>query len=173
MDLELHTTETVIPSRTRYQLRQFVIGQHDTAPMRWRQVLLEAQDLSYKIRMAELSVEKAYIEIDRLLSSGDPIKAIEAEEKRVEIALTERTLAAARMELQWLQEIAEEVGVHSIEDIELDQPNYWNKRLQRQADTDVLAAQRGISSGNITSMINAGILQYKEETGQCAISPGD
>lgn len=172
MELEHYTTDTIIPSRSRYQLRQFVIGQHDTPAMQWRQVLIEAQDMAYKIRSAELAIEKSRIEIHRLMSSGDPIDAIDAEQKQLDITLTERTLAGARMELAWLQEIADEIGAHSFDEIEADQPNYWAKRLQRQADLDVLARHEGISAGNLTSMLNAGMLTYQQEE-PCAISPGN
>jgi hypothetical protein len=169
MNLEPFTATTVVPSRSRFQLRQFVIGQHDTAPMQWRQILIEAQDLSYKIRLAELDVEKKRIEIHRLMSSGDPIDAIEAEEKRLGIVLTERTLEGARMELGWLQELADEVGEHSHDEIEADQPEYWAKRLNRQAGLDRLAAIEGVTAGNLQSMLNAGLLAKDE---QASISNG-
>jgi hypothetical protein len=171
MNLEPHTAQTMIPSRTRFQLRQFVIGQHDSAPMQWRQILIEAQDLAYKIRMAELDVERKRIEIHKLLSTGDPIDAIDAEEKQLGITLTQRTLAGARMELAWLQELADEVGPHTFDEIEADQPNYWQLRLSRQAGLDQLALQQGISQANLQSMLSAGLLN-KEDT-PCAISHGN
>ena len=160
MNIEPYVQQTILTSRTRYQLRHFVIDQHDTPAMQWRQVLIEGQDLAYKIRMAELGLEKTKIEIHRLLSTGDPIDAITAEEKQIGMVLTERTLAGARLELQWLQEIAEEIGAHTFEEIEADQPLYWAKRLQRQADLDVLSVTQGISAGNLQSMLNAGLLTY-------------
>jgi hypothetical protein len=169
MNLEPHTSNTIIPSRSRFQLRQFVIGQHDTAPMQWRQILIEAQDMAYKIRCAELDVEKKRIEIHRLLSTGDPIDAIEAEEKQLGITLTERTLHGARLELSWLQELADEVGPYTLDEIEADQPNYWALRLNRQAGLDKLAAIEGVTQGNLQSMLNAGLLNKEEP---CAISPG-
>jgi hypothetical protein len=171
MNLELHTAQSVTPSRTRFQLRQFVIGQHDTAPMQWRQILIEAQDLAYKIRMAELDVERKKIEIHKLLSTGDPIDAIDAEEKQLGITLTERTLQGARMELGWLQELADEIGPRTFDEIEADQPNYWQLRLSRQAGLDQLALQQGISQANLQSMLSAGLLN-KEKT-PCAISHGN
>jgi len=170
MNLERYTTQTVIPSRSRYQLRQFVIGAHDTAPMQWRQILIEAQDLAYKIRLAELDCERKRIEIHKLLSTGDPLDAIEAEEKQLGLTLTERTLQGARLELGWLQELADEVGPHTIDEIEADQHNYWTLRLNRQAGIDQLASQQGIGSANLQSMLSAGLLN-REET-PCAISPG-
>lgn len=173
MNLDRYTADTIIPSRSRYQLRQFVIGQHDTVPMQWRQVLIEAQDLAYKIRTAELAVQKSRIEIDRLLATGDALDAIDAEQKQLDVTLTERTLAGARLELRWLQEFADEIGPHTFDQIEADQPTYWAKRLQRQADLDVLSRQEGIGAGNLASMLNAGLITYNAEGTQCAISPGN
>ena len=158
MELERTATATIIPERSRYQLQHFVIGQHDTPQMRWRQILLEAQDLAYKIRMAELNLKKQHIEIQRLLASGDPIEAIEAEERQLGVALTERLLTAARMEFGWLEEIAVENGAYTTEEIEADQEQYWMLRLQRQAGLDQMAVREGISPANLQSMLNAGLM---------------
>jgi hypothetical protein len=169
MNLQPYAHQHVIPSRTRYQLRHFVIAKHDTAPMQWRQVLIEAQSLLYNVRMAELDVRRKEIEIERLLATGDEIDAIEAEEKRLGIQLTERTLAGARMELQWLQEIAEETGVYTPEEIEADQAEYWAARLSRQAGIDQMATQQGIGAANLESMRLAGLLTTEN---QCDTSSG-
>jgi hypothetical protein len=158
MKLALHYN-TTLPSRSKYQLRNFVIGQHDTKPMQWRQILIEAQSLAYNIRMAELDIERKLIEIERLLATGDAIDAIEAEEKRLGIILTERTLEGAQLELDWLGEIAAEVGAHTLEDVENDQPNYWNLRLNRQAGLDRLSITEGVSASNLQSLLNAGLLK--------------
>lgn len=169
MNIESFAKEITLTSRTRFQLRNFVIGQHDTPAMQWRQVLIEAQDLAYKIRIAELDVERKRIQVHKLLSSGNPLDAIEAEEKQLGIILTERTLQGARIELGWLREIAEEIGAHTFEEIEADQPVYWQLRLARQAGLDQMSTQNGISPSNLQSMLNAGLLAKGE---QCAISPG-
>jgi hypothetical protein len=168
MNLEPYVVDTIVPSRTRFQLRHFVIGQHDTAPMQWRQILIEAQDLAYKIRMAELNVEKSRIEIHRLLSTGDPVDAITAEEKQIGVTLTERTLQGARLELRWLSEMADEIGPHTAAEIEADQPEYWDRRLTRQAGLDRMAAIEGVSAGNLQSMLSAGLL-HREGDATCAI----
>ena len=163
MDLERYTSQTVIPSRSRYQLRQFVIGQHDTAPMQWRQILIETQDLAYKIRMAELDCERKRIEIQKLSATDDTLDVIEAEEKRLGLTLTERTLQGAYLELGWLEELADEVGAHSFEEIEANQPEYWKLRLNRQAGIDQLSVQQGISAGNLESMRLAGFLKNNNQ----------
>jgi len=162
MKLEQYSNNTLIVERTKYQLEHFVIGQHPTLPMRWRQIIIEAQDLIYKIRSAEIHQKKSGIERDRLLATGDPIDALDAEQKQLGIVLTERTLLAAKQELKWLREIADKIGAYSFEDIEADQPEYWAKRLRQQADVDVLSIQQGVSVGNLTSMLNAGLLAYTD-----------
>lgn len=163
MNIELHNNNTLIPSRTKFQLHHFVIEQHDTKPMQWRQVLLEANDLTYKIRSAEIQMQKTKIEHDRLIATGDELDALDAEQKRLDMSVTERALKAARLELCWLEEIAEQIGPYTFEEIEENQPEYWAKRLQRQADMDVLARENGISPGNIQSMLNAGLIKYSED----------
>jgi hypothetical protein len=159
----------ILPSRSRYQLRTFVVGQHDTPQMQWRQIVIEAQLLAYNIRMAELDIQRKEIEIERLLASGDELDAIEAEEKRLGIILTERTLAGARLELGWLDELAREVGEFTPEQIEANQPEYWQARLARQAGLERMSAQQGIGTGNLQSMLSAGLLAQE---GQCGILPG-
>jgi hypothetical protein len=171
MNIEPYIQTTIIPSRTRYQLRNFVVATHDTGPMQWRQILLEAQDLMYKIRMAELGLQKNQIKMERLLETGDPIDAIEAEEISLGMTLTERTLEGARMELAWLQELAEETGAYTAEQIEADQPEYWVLRLSRQAELDRLSITQGVTAGNLQSMLNAGLLQKEHD--QSAIPPGN
>jgi hypothetical protein len=169
MTMTSEIDNTILPSRSRYQLRQFVVGQHDTNPMRWRQIVLEAQQLAYNTAMAELDIKKKELEIKRLLASGDELDALEAEEKRLGIVLTERVLAGARLELGWLEELAQEVGQYTTEQIEADQPEYWRLRLSRQAGLDQMSARQGIGAGNLQSMLSAGLLAQE---GQCGILPG-
>jgi hypothetical protein len=133
--------------------------------MQWHQVVLEVQQLAYNIAMAELDIKKKQIEIKRLIASGDEIDAIQAEEKRLGIALTERVLAGARMELTWLEELAVEVGQYTYEQIEANQPEYWQLRLSRQASMDRMSAQQGIGACNLNSMLQAGLLQIEGQ--QC------
>ena len=158
MDLELYARTTIIPSRTRYQLRHFVINQHDTPPMQWRQVVLEAQSLIMNIRLSELEADKTRIEMERLADSDDPIDRIEHEQKRIGLVASERALEAARLELAWLSELADEIGVYTFEEIEADQPEYWALRLNRQASMDQLGTQLGVNPGNLQSMLNAGLI---------------
>ena len=76
--------------RSRYQLIHFVIGQHDTPEMQFYQLCIELQDMGYKLRMAQIGVRKAGVEIRRLLETGDELDALEAEEKQVGLEQTRR-----------------------------------------------------------------------------------
>lgn len=167
IDLTKHQT-TIIPSRTRFQLQNFVIGQHDTKPMQWRQLLLEVQDILYKIRCAEIAQAKNHIEYERLIKTEDPIDALDAEQKQLDMILLERTLTGAKLELEWLTELAAEVGEYTPEEIEADQPNYWRKRLQRQADIEALGASERVDPATLMSMLQTGLIRKED---QCAISP--
>lgn len=171
MQLQQAYQETLLPGRTRYQLRHFAIGQHDTPAMQYRQVLFEAEKLAYDIASAELDCRRKNIEIERLLKTGDELDEITAEEKRLGLAMTERKLAGARLELSWLQEIADELGHHSTEQIEADQPNYWRLRLSRQAGMDKMSVIEGVGAANLTCMLQAGLLT-REETPCLSISSG-
>lgn len=146
------------------------MGQHDTPAMQWRQVLLEAQSLLYRIKCVEIDIEKAKIEIDSLTEKGDKLSLLDAERKRLDLAVNARDLAAARIEMNTISKIAEEIGYFSPEEIEADQETYWSLRLRRQADADAIGATQGVSAGNILAMIQSGLLEWKVEP--CAISPG-
>lgn len=160
MNLQKHSESYIFPSRSKFQLEKFVIGQHDTPQMKWKQLVLEGQQLAYNVKSAEISIEKNKIEMERLLKSKDELDALDAEQKRLDIIFTERTLAGAKIELKWLEEIAETVGSFSFEEIEQDQETYWKLRLQRQAEIDVFSRGQGISASNISSMINIGEIQF-------------
>lgn len=157
--VEQQALDTIIPSRSKYQLKHFVIGQHDTPEMAWRQIILEAQALEYSIRQAKLSIKLTEIKIAELLATGNRKDEIKAEKKRLGLVLTQRTLAGAQLEMEWLKEIAAEVGYYSPQEIEDNQPEYWAKRLTRQADIDRASITEGISAGNLQSMLNAGLVE--------------
>jgi len=158
MDLEHHVALSIFPSRSRYQLRQFVVGQHDTAPMQWRQVMLEAKALITSMRLTELEIQKNAIEMTQLAESDDPVDAIELQKRIIGLEGFRESLETQRLELSWLEEIADEIGPYTFEEIEVDQPEYWALRLNRQASMDQLGTQLGVNPGNLTSMLQAGLI---------------
>ena len=66
--------------RSRFQLENFVLGQHDTIEMQFYQLVLELQSLMNAYEMSEIGVRKMELKIKRLLETGDEMDALEAEE---------------------------------------------------------------------------------------------
>jgi len=142
--------------RSRYQLIHFVIGQHDTAEMRFYQLCLELQDMGYKLRTAQLSVRKTELEIARLLETGDEIDAIEAEEKQVGLEQTQIVMRGAERELAILTDLFDESQKFTRDEIEHAQPEYWQKRLTRQTNLQIMAG--GVGWAQLDSMRQIGLL---------------
>lgn len=163
MELKKASNNYIIRSRSDFQIEHFVIGVHDTPEMQYRQVLIEAQDLIFKIEMAKLHEKKAMIEIKRLMDSNDEIDKIEAEEKRLGLAMTQAVLEGAKLELDALERIFQALPKFTSEQIEKNQPEYWQKRLKRQAEVDIVAAREGISAGNVQSLVNIGMYEEMKE----------
>jgi len=162
--------------RSRYQLIHFVIGQHDTAEMRFYQLCIELQDMGYKLRMAQLGVRKAEVEIARLLATGDELDAIEAEEKQVGLEQTLIVMAGAEREIAILTDLFDESTHYTRDEIEHAQPEYWQLRLTRQTNLQIMAG--GVQWAQLDSMRQAGILeeaiaahQPHPENGQQELAP--
>ena len=154
--------------RSRYQLIHFVIGQHDTPEMRFYQLCLELQDMGYKLRTAELGVKKANIEIDRLLATGDDLDAIEAEEKRIGLEQTEIVMRGAERELAILTDLFDESQKFTRDEIEHAQPEYWQKRLTRQTNLQIMSG--GVQWAQLDSMRQIGLLDELVEARETQIA---
>lgn len=162
-ELENLSNNYVVQSRSNFQLKHFVIGQHDTPEMQYRQILIEAQDLLYKIKMAEFDLEKKKIRLEKLAKSDSKISAVKAKEVQLAIEYTLLTLEGAKRELFYLEELFKQYPKYTLDDIEDNQREYWEKRLSRQADLDTFSAQKGISVGNAQSMLDIGLIENKKE----------
>lgn len=142
--------------RSRFQLVHFVIGQHDTPEMCFYQLCLELQDMGHKLRMAQLGVRKAQVEISRLQATGDELDAIEAEEKQIGLEQTQIVMRGAERELAILTDLFDESTHYTRDEIEHAQPEYWQKRLTRQTNLQLMAGN--VDVGQLTSLHNAGLL---------------
>jgi hypothetical protein len=143
--------------RSRYQLIHFVIGQHDTPEMQFYQLCVELQDMGFKLRMAELNVRKTEIEIARLLETGDELDALEAEEKQVGLEQTRIVMRGAERELAILTDLFDESQKFTRDEIEHAQPEYWQKRLTRQTNLQIMAG--GVQWAQLDSLRQAGLLE--------------
>ncbi len=167
MDITAAIAEIQQP-RSRYQLIHFVIGQHDTPEMRFYQLCLELQDMGYKLRTAQLSVRKTEIEIARLLETGDEIDAIEAEEKQVGLEQTQIVMRGAERELAVLTDLFDESQKFTRDEIEHAQPEYWEKRLTRQTNLQIMSG--GVQWAQLDSMRQIGMLDELVEAREAQIA---
>jgi len=148
--------EEIQQPRSRYQLIHFVIGQHDTPEMRFYQLCLELQDMGYKLRTAQLSIRKTEVEISRLLETGDELDALEAEEKQVGLEQTRIVMRGAERELAILTDLFDESQKFTRDEIEHAQPEYWQKRLTRQTNLQIMSGNVGWAQ--LDSMRQIGLL---------------
>jgi len=154
--------------RSRYQLIHFVIGQHDTPEMRFYQLCLELQDMGFKLRTAQLSVRKTEIEIARLLETGDELDAIEAEEKEVGLEQTRIVMRGAEQEIAVLTDLFDESQKFTRDEIEHAQPEYWEKRLTRQTNLQIMSG--GVQWAQLDSMRQIGMLDELVEAREAQIA---
>ena len=155
MDLEAAIAEVQQP-RSRYQLVHFVLGQHDTPEIRFYQLCLELQDMGHKLRIARLGVRKAEVEIRRLVETGDELDAIEAEEKQVGLDQTRIVMLGAEREVAILPDLFDESTHYTRAEIEHAQPEYWQARLTRQTNLQLMAG--GVGWAQLDAMRQAGLL---------------
>jgi len=142
--------------RSRYQLIHFVIGQHDTPEMRFYQLCLELQDMGYKLRLAQINVRKAEVEIARLLETGDELDALEAEEMELGLGQTRIVMRGAEREIAILTDLFDESQKFTRDEIEHAQPEYWQKRLTRQTNLQIMSGSVGWAQ--LDSMRQIGLL---------------
>ena len=148
--------EEIQQPRSRYQLIHFVLGQHDTPEMQFYQLMMELQDMGYKLRMAQLGIRKLEIEIKRLLETGDELDAIEAEETKVGLEQTIIVMRGAEREIAGLEDIFNSCQHYTRDEIEHSQPEYWQKRLTRQTNLQIMSG--GVQWAQLDSMRQIGLL---------------
>ena len=169
MDIHEAIAEVQQP-RSRFQIVHFVIGQHDTAEMRFYQLCLELQDMGYKLRIAQLAVRKAEVEIRRLVETGDELDAVEAEEKQVGLEQTQIVMKGAEREVAILTDLFDESQKFTRDEIEHAQPEYWQKRLTRQTNLQLMAG--GVQWAQLDSLRQAGLLDEVIAERERALSNG-
>ena len=124
--------------------------------MRFYQLCLELQDMGHKLRLAELGIRKTEIEIARLLETGDELDAIEAEEKRGGLEQTQIVMRGAEREIAVLTDLFDESQKFTRDEIEHAQPEYWQKRMTRQTNLQIMAG--GVGWAQLDSMRQIGLL---------------
>jgi len=131
--------EAVQQPRSRYQLERFVLGQHDTVEMQFYQCVIELNDTLRKYRLAEVSKVRMEREIARLEESDDEDADLDLAEKKIEYEFFLGVMRGGERELLCLLDIYKQIPHFSRDEIDHAQPEYWDKRLTRQTQLQIMA----------------------------------
>jgi hypothetical protein len=157
-------------ARSNFQLEKFVVNQHETLEMQYVQTLRELQQLYYTIKSVSLSMKKAEIEISRKRATGDEVDEIEAQIKELSLEQTRLVGIGAFRELEKLLSIYDSFGhKYTREEIEAAEPEYWNKRLHRQATLEAIGGTQA-QAGHLDSLRQIGALEMASEGGIRAVT---
>lgn len=155
----------IAESRTQFQLDKFVVKQHDTEEMRYKQVLLELQSLYFGIRVMEIEMKKKKVQLEKLRGTGDEIDELDAQ--ILEIGLERDTLAGNGA----LREFDNLIAIYDSfehkftrEEIEEGQAEYWNRRLSRQATLEAIGGSQAQAS-HLDALRQIGAIEMSPDGG--------
>jgi hypothetical protein len=164
--------EAVQQPRSRFQLENFVVGQHDTIEMQFYQLVIELQSSLSAYEMAELSVRKIELKMKRLLETGDELDALDAEELALGLGQQKVVMLGAARELEIMMEMFHSMPHFTRDEIDRAQPEYWQKRLTRQTDLQIMSGN--VQWAQLDSMRQAGFLEkaIEEQEAKMALTNG-
>mgnify|MGYP003153008178 FL=1 len=142
MELE-QAIEAIQQPRSRFQLEHFVVRAHDTPEMQFHQVVLELSVAVPNYRIALISKRRQEREIERLKDSDDPDADLDLEEKQITYGQFCAILVGTERELAALMDIYNAVPHFTRTEIDHAQPEYWEKRLNRQAQLSIMSGKIG------------------------------
>ena len=154
--------------RSRYQIIHFVLGQHDTPEMQFYQLVIELQSMRHKLRLAEVSMKKTKITIDRLLETGDELDALEAVSTQMDMEQTLIVMEGARREIEVMMDIFNTCQHYTRDEIDRAQPEYWEKRLTRQTNLQIMSG--GVQWAQLDSMRQIGLLDELVEAREAQLA---
>jgi len=148
--------------RTDYALRNFVVGNHETEEMRYAHCVLELRNKYTTLKRSKISLEKIDYEISILKEKDDKLSEFEWREKEIDREEQLLAVKGAVRELACLYTIWKEFPVkYTRKQINALQPEYWNKRITKQANQDVISTGR-IGKGNLQALSDIGKSQVPE-----------
>ena len=135
-------------ARTDYTLRELVIGQHETTEQQYAHTILELRLAYNALRKAQIHFEKTNYEIEQLKAKGDKLSEFEWRDKEISKHESECAVIGKMREFSCLYKIWQSFPKqYTRAEVNANQPEYWRKRLTRQANQDLFATGR-ISVGN-------------------------
>jgi hypothetical protein len=148
--------EAVSQPRSDYQLRKFVVGEHETPERQYLQVVVEMQRKVSALRRAVIERRKKLNAID---------KEVDPDEKELmQIDLDDMNFAitGAMREFDTLYAIYKSLPTFTAQELQDAEENYWIRRLMRQSQVD-LDCFGQVSPGNMDALRQAGIVTGFEE----------
>ena len=155
-ELQMAVREIQQP-RTPFELRHFVVGQHESEPRAWAQCTLELDTKLRNLRRAEISERQLRRKIERLEARGTEAALDKAELTRIDLEEQSLAVLGAQREAEALYAIWQSFGrTYTREELNAAEAEYWQKRLTRQAMLDMNANGR-IGVGNQDALRMAGM----------------
>ena len=134
--------------RSAFVLEKFVVGQHDTLQTQYSQCVLELQVKYDNIRRAKLNKKKLMLKMEEHLKKGTEIDLIDADLLKIDIEEQDRAMLGALREFEALYRIWQAFPKkYTREELDANQPEYWEKRLTRQSQQDMQSGGR-VGAGN-------------------------
>jgi hypothetical protein len=142
--------------RTDYQLEHFVVGKHETEEMRYAHCVLNIKIKYNALRRAKIQLEKIDYQIKKLKKKGDKLSEFKWRDKEIDREECVGASLGAMRELNSLVKIWKKFEhKYTREEINSLQGEYWDKRITRQANDDIMATGR-IGKGNLEALGNIG-----------------
>ena len=156
--------------RSKFQIEKFVINQHSTKEMQYFQCVTEIQSLYYTIKSVSLDMQITEIKIKKLKATKDEIDNLEAQKLELGLEQTRLVGVGAFRELDILLEIFNSFEKqYTRAEIDDNQPDYWNKRLSRQATLEAIGGTQA-QAAHLDSLRQIGALEITSEGGIHAVT---
>lgn len=126
--------------------------------MQYYQLVIEAGVLINSIIETELRVEKLKAEAEELLETGKKSDAIEAKIKTHSVDELESQIPGSKRELEIVKKLLNQLPRFTREEIELAQPEYWETRLKRVAELQMLSTRLGADWAQLEAIYQTGDL---------------
>lgn len=147
--------------RTDFEIEHYVVGQHDTPAKQYAQCVLEMQIIYDNIRRANLNKKRVNLELQKLKKiMGEQtdqiekqITQIDIDNKNIDMEVQDRAMLGALREFKALYAVYKAFPKkYTREELNNDQPEYWKRRLSRQANQDIASRTCGIGVGNLDAI---------------------
>lgn len=158
MDIKKAAKE-IMQNRSNYQLEKFVLGQHHSPEMQYHQLVIELNELLKFKKETALRIEKIKAESEELRSTGKKSDAIEADIKELSLEDMENALSSQQKEIDHLQALFDASYKYSREEIESAQKEYWETRLTRVAQMQMLSRQGGVDWAQLEALQQANVIE--------------